>query len=330
MIRHCPFVLSLLTALLTTLANQARDSFATEPQRFSTTPLSELRAGKYRGQDGGLYGKGRNEPPAGHRAATNKALAQIRPLDVRGRPSADGRIVLLGLGMSNTTQEFEAFQRLAAKGGKIPAQVVLVNGAQGGQDARSWTVNQQDKTDPWQVVLRRLAQAGVTPTQVQCVWIKQALARPAQYGEFPGHATTLEKDLVAILTRAQTEYPNLRLAYLSSRTYGGYASNWLNPEPYAFESAFAVRRVIQRQIAGEAALSFDATRGKAKVPVILWGPYLWADGERPRKDRGLAWTREDVMPDGTHPSFQGCRKIGEILLHFFADDPHGPRMFVQK
>lgn len=314
--------------LMTVVAGQFGQVRGAEPQRFTAVPLDELGTGQYRGQEGGLYVQGRNEPPADHLAAANRALALIRPLDTQGRPATEGRIVLLGLGMSNTSQEFSAFQRLAAEGRKVPPHVILVNGAQGGRDAKAWAEEDRNRPDPWQEARRRLEQAGVAPTQVQCVWIKQALARPAQYGAFPAHAVALEKYLAEIIRRAKTEYPNLRLAYMSSRTYGGYASTPLNPEPYAYESAFAVRDLIQRQIAGDATLNHNPARGKVTAPVILWGPYLWADSGRPRKAGGLSWAPADVMPDGTHPSPQGRHKIGQVLLDFFADDPRGPRMFV--
>ena len=39
-------------------------------------------------------------------------------------------------------------------------------------------------------------------------------------------------------------------ATLSSRIYAGYAVTPLNPEPYAYESAFSVRGLIQQQMAG--------------------------------------------------------------------------------
>ena len=65
-------------------------------------PLTEMTASdRYKGEDGGLYGGGRNEPPRAHRLAAQRALAKIRPLDERGKPSKAGKIVFISLGMSN-------------------------------------------------------------------------------------------------------------------------------------------------------------------------------------------------------------------------------------
>ena len=87
--------------------------------------------------------------------------------------------------------------------------------------------------------------------QVQVVWIKQALARPARYGEFPGHVEALENALEKSSARLINDIPNLRIVFLSSRIYGGYATTGLNPEPFAYESAFAVRGLIERQFMAE-------------------------------------------------------------------------------
>ena len=46
-------------------------------------------------------------------------------------------------------------------------------------------------------------------------------------------------------------YPNVKIVYLSSRIYAGYATTGLNPEPHAFESAFSVRWLVQDQIQWE-------------------------------------------------------------------------------
>ncbi|PYV13464.1 MAG: hypothetical protein DMG07_14400 [Acidobacteria bacterium] len=171
----------------------------------------------------------------------------------------------------------------------------------------------------------------MTAAQVQAVWLKQALVRQGQYGDFPAHARRLQADLVKILQLARQRYPNLRLAYLSSRIYGGYATTPLNPEPYAYEGAFSARWVIQAQVAGDRELNYDPKRGEVRAPLVLWGPYLWADGRSPRKPDGLTWERSDLVErDGTHPSPAGREKVARLLLDFLKKDPTSRPWFVRR
>jgi hypothetical protein len=299
-------------------------------ESMGLTPLTELGKGAYKQESGGLYGAGRNEPPPAHLSAARREAAQIRPLDAQGRPSPDGKIVLLSLGMSNTAMEFTAFQPLANRDPQKSPQVVLVNGAQGGKDAEQWTRAAAGSAQVWDTVDANLKSQGVTPEQVQAIWIKQALAGPARYGEFPGHVQRLEKDLNETVRTARERFPHLRLAYLSSRIYAGYANTPLNPEPYAYEGAFAIRRLIDAQIKGDPALNHDPAHGAVKAPLLLWGPYLWADGVKPRKMDGLVWKREDLGGDGTHPSDSGRRKVAESLLRFFKTDPTARPWFLRE
>ncbi len=280
-------------------------------------PLCDMgESERHKGEDGGLYGGGKNEPPAAHQAAAKKAAEAIRPLDAEGNPSPDGRIVLVSIGMSNTTQEFSAFVRLAAreKSGKL----AIVDGAQGGQAAIQWDTAE---ARPWGELERRLQAAGVAPRQVQAAWIKQALIAQGQHGEFPAHARKLQEELAKIVRLAKAKFPNLRIAYLSSRIYAGYARSTLNPEPYAYEGAFSVRWLIQDQIKGVKELNPDPVQGEAAAPVLLWGPYLWGDGVNPRKCDGLVWKESDLGRDGTHPSQDGKDKVAQLLLKFFKGDP---------
>jgi hypothetical protein len=147
---------------------------------------------------------------------------------------------------------------------------------------------------------------------VQVAWVKLANKGPS--GSLEEHGRKLERDTLAMLQQARAVFPNLRIAYLGSRTYGGYATGGLNPEPYAFESAFAARWLIQRQLSGDPALARD------RVPLLLWGPYLWADGPRGRKLDGLVWERTDFVADGVHPSESGRRKVADLLLNFLTTD----------
>jgi len=58
------------------------------------------------------------------------------------------------------------------------------------------------------------------------------------------------------------------------------------------------------------------SNAKKMAPVMLWGPYLWADGMSPRSD-ALVWQRTDFDADGVHPSPNGVAKVGLMLLDFF-------------
>ena len=271
-------------------------------------PLCDMTAtDHYKGEDGGLYGGGKNEPPAKHLQAARREAKMIRPLDAQGKPSDDGKIVLISVGMSNTTQEFSTFMRFAKDDAEKSPKVVIVDGAQGGQTANVWA--NPGAHNPWEVLDQRLQQAGVTAQQVQVAWVKQAMPGPEYLGEFPTHAEVLKGHMVGLLKQLKQRFPNVRIVYLSSRIYAGYATTHLNPEPYAYESAFMVRWLIQDEIKGE------------EPPILLWGPYLWADGEKGRKIDDLVWKPEDLGPDGTHPSPSGQRKVAELLLKFMKTDP---------
>ena len=327
----------------------------------SLVPLTDL-TNTYKGQDGGLYGAGQNEPPAAHRSAWLTACGQVQPLDAAGKPAKDGKIVLLTAGFSNTHLESEDFVRTGSGDPQKSPSVVLVDGAIGGRAAVMWAYDGSDRLpkaeqerldhemdvlhmpklhrgnrqvpedkDTWPTLELRLKEAGVTPAQVQAVWMKHVEAGAVALGEFPAHAKALEADLADILIIAKQRLPNLRVAFFSSRTYGGWAKPTAgSPEPYAYESGFAVRGLLQRQIKGDPALNYDPARGEVKAPVALWGPYLWACGDRPRKTDGLVWTEQDVRSnDHMHPSEAGCRKVTEQLLRFLKTDP-GARLWFLK
>ena len=67
----------------------------------------------------------------------------------------------------------------------------------------------------------------------------------------------LEGELANIVQIFPKRFPNVKMVYLSSRTYGGFATSPLNPEPYAYESGFGTRWIVQSQIKGDAQLNFD-------------------------------------------------------------------------
>jgi len=279
-------------------------------------PLPDLAEGSYQGEQGGLYPGGRNTPPPAHLQAGLAAAKSVVPLDAEGNPAPGGRIVFVTIGMSNTTMESQAFLRLAGADSGINPRVALVDGAQNGQTAR---ITANPDANFWLVVNQRLVAAGVTAKQVEVAWIKQANAQPT--APFPVEAKRLQADLVATLHNLRGQFPNLKIAYLSSRIYGGFAVTPLNPEPHAYEGGFAVKWTVGAQIAGDADLNYDPAKGAVRSPWIAWGPYLWADGVKGRKQDSLTYSRADLGTDGTHPSAQGSEKVGRLLLEFLKRDP---------
>ncbi|MFL5620838.1 MAG: hypothetical protein ACJ79A_20850, partial [Gemmatimonadaceae bacterium] len=100
-----------------------------------------------------------------------------------------------------------------------------------------------------------------------------------------------------------------------------------NPEPFAYETGFAVKWLIQAQIRQmrNGGQIVDARAGDlnydSAAPWLAWGPDLWANGSKPRWD-GLTWQPGDFKSDGTHPSVEsGVPKVGGLLLDFFHTSP---------
>jgi PKD repeat protein len=298
-------------------------------------PLNEMAFATYASNQGGLYPNSLNTRPPAHEAAGIAIANAIQPLDSAGTVNTNtGKIGLLSLGMSNVTLEWgmpgaNNFSNQATNDPSLNPRVAIADGGISGMDAPDWT----NLASPnWStVVASRLPAAGLTTNQVQVVWLKQALQNVTNYGSFPTHARTLQTMEAAILRNAKVWFPNLKIAYLSSRTraYTDMPTN-SNPEPYAFESGFAVRWVVEDQIKKTNNLNFDPTNGPVVAPWISWGPYLWADGLVPRGD-GFIWECTDTAGDHMHPSTaSGVPKVATQLLAFFKTDPTATPWFLKK
>jgi hypothetical protein len=196
----------------------------------------------------------------------------------------------------------------------------IVDGAAGGQTAGTW--DSVGDANYNRVRDQRLAPRGLSERQVQVVWLKVANANPTfSLPDARADAYRLVAQTGDIVRAARVRYPNLRQVFISSRIYAGYATTPLNPEPFAYESGFAVKWIVQAQIEQhQQGRIMDARAGDLRypnvAPWIAWGPYLWANGTQARPD-GVFWERDDLANDGTHPSADGQRKVGTLLLGFF-------------
>jgi hypothetical protein len=270
------------------------------------TPLSDLGSAQYLGFAGGLYADGENEPSAAYMEAGVALGATVQPLDRNGKPSSSGQIAMLSIGMSNTSREFSQFIQLAEADARKNPSLVMIDAALEGAAATEIAVPYGDY---WTHVDRQLQGSEISAPQVQVIWLKTALARDRR--SFPENARLLQRTLRSIVEILSAKFPQLKLVYISSRTYGGYSESDLSPEPGAYESGFGVKWFIKERIK-------NATPDRS-IPWISWGPYLWANGLTPRSD-GLIWKRSHFEPDGVHTSAHGALKVATMLLEFFQKD----------
>jgi hypothetical protein len=292
-------------------------------------PLTDMGSGTYMGFPGGLYPRAANGMPLDHQAAGMDKAAAIVARDAAGNPDPGGKYVLVSIGMSNTTQEFcgsnpcgpgTFMSRAAADPFVDHGTLAIVDGAAGGQTADSWDSPADFNYD--RVRDTRLAPRGLSEAQVQVAWVKVANAGPtASLPAANADAYRLVTQTGNIVRALKARYPNLQQVFLSSRIYAGYATTPLNPEPYAYESGFAAKWVIQAQIDQMRTGQPDPRAGDLDYATgpgawIAWAAYLWADGLNPRSD-GLTWAPTDFAADGTHPSASGRAKVGARLLAFF-------------
>src|SRR5262249_12374020 len=155
------------------------------------------------------------------------------------------------LGMSNTYGEFRMFKEVADRDPQKSPDVWIVNCAVGGAGVSSWA---KPGSGTWKTVAERLKQADVSAAQVQVAWIKHAEPGPSPRSSPLQDGKKVKEAIASTLAITRSPFPNLRATYLSSRIYGGYniaGRRRLTPEPFAYETAFSVRWVIQDQINSE-------------------------------------------------------------------------------
>ena len=289
------------------------------------TALTDLGTGLYLGQQGGLYPGGTNTIPSGHAALGMDLAGAVQPRDASGAISASGSVVLLAIGVSNTDQQFGAFQAVVAADARIDPQLILVNGGVSGAPVDSW---QSLSAPPWGDVDTALDRAGATDAQVQVVWIMLPDRNPTP-AAFPIEERAYQEKLAVVLRNLRTQFPNLQLAFMSSLTYTGYGPQHEDAEPISYREGFGVKWVIESQINGSGNLNPDPAKGAVVAPWIAWGPYMWANGVgpdnqpggQPGRADGLEWLCSDFQTDGIHLSAAGEAKSAAMLFTHFSTTP---------
>jgi hypothetical protein len=297
-------------------------------------PLNDLGPRPYRlGYIGGLYENGSNQIPADHLADGLRFAQRIEPLDANGQPSPDGKIGLITIGNGDTDRvicspfrgvpcESGSFTSMVANNPRVNPAVAVVNAAYD-----DFTLTNNHLTPVLDnVKVQQLDPAGLTEQQVQVAWLQMSYEHPSVDIDCAcGSDYNLKVDIGETLRALNARYPNLHIAYLSSRPFAGYSPDAWNTEPFAYDTAITMRIMIFDQLEQVRynAVWNDTRVGpinynKGEAPWIAWGPYMWANGTTPRSD-GLTWQPEDY--DGEFLSAQGAHKAATLLFDFLMTDP---------
>lgn len=298
-------------------------------------PITDLGPKPYaHGWSGGLWENGSNTPEPDHLAAGLRFAGQIVPRNVAGTPDPDGKIVFVSVGDSTV-------DRVSCRGGLVECtnnsffaraaaeprfrnrdKVVFVNGANPYLDAAAWTL-----THEYARISSGLALQGLSDQQVQVAWMILTNPMPVhpimpvQYAE-----SYTNKIYMAEAARVmKNRFPNLSIIYISSSPYRGYSAYG---EPHGFEDAYTVKMIVSGQAETmriEGIPHWDTRMGNLSyisggAPYLTWGPYLWANGDTPRRD-GLTWMRSDFEADGHVLSASGLAKASSLFIDFLLKDP---------
>jgi hypothetical protein len=254
-------------------------------------PLTEIGPGmSYEGQAGGLYGGGSNQPSPSLLDAALASAGGIQPLNGLGKPSAAGRIGVVTIGQSTTDQWFPYFQAMARP---LRPRVDFVNAGQNGAVAQSWAA----QATPWDAAIQVVGRSGLSRAQVQVLIVDTIRIHSWTDGNLQGQIAAYSNNLNRIVAVAKSHFPDLRLVYIMPFHYAGYASDARAiREPYAYQQEFGIRQAILDQGEGS--------------PVLLWGPYVFADTMNPA-----------FYYDGIHFSPEGRQVMASLTWQFFQTDP---------
>jgi len=318
---------------------------------FSATPLIDFTSDQlYLKQFSGMLYDGSNSPPPSHDAVGLATAAEVQSLDTNGKPSPNGQIVLLSLGMSEASDDwcdavtnlscatYSFMGQAAASSSVNHTTLTILNGAHSADAAETWTCaygncppsstlgNNYDR-----VLNDVLTPSGLTEAQVQVVWIQQADTLPTWSPSLPStsaDAYAFEYQLGQIVRALMVRWPNVKQVFLSSRIYAGYALTNQNPEPYAYECGFSVKWFINAQIVQRETGAIDPLAGDllTAAPWVAWGPYLWGSGDNnPPGSMAITWLSTDFDPsDEMHPGPSGVTKVGDALMNFFLNSSYTP------
>lgn len=299
-----------------------------QSNRAPFIPLNDLGTGYFRGHQGGLYPGGVNYPSGNYLQDLSNYSRSIQALDSNGLPSAKGHIVFIGVGASNPRTEFQAFQSVLDTFQNLNSRLQIVNTCIGGQGVQKMN---QLSDNYWKQADKMMDSMGLHNSQVQVAWLEtENTASPDS--SFPGGPQALLKDIKQLLTMMKQKYPNLKLCYLSARTYSGWVDGGTGrglEYPRDYYNGWSLKWLIDSAIA-QTNSGFEYKGSTPSIPMPVYATYNWTNGEDVRNDGFSVDCETDFGGDGLHLSAAGELKMGLELFKFFSRDKQAQTWFLEQ
>ncbi|MGB4929409.1 MAG: hypothetical protein WBP43_05525, partial [Chitinophagales bacterium] len=186
-------------------------------------PISEIGPGFFMGYQGGLYPEGSNTMPMVHAQAGKNIGNSIKPLNEAGEVDFEnGKVVFVAFGASTAGNTFNTFKSTVNNTPDLYNPCLkFVNLCLGGKGLESMVPPHNNLL--WAYITDTLmVDAEISKEQVQIGWIKTA-SKDDSIPEFPMQADSLYDKYIPTIQRMKENFPNLKILYMSSHAYGGYA-----------------------------------------------------------------------------------------------------------
>jgi hypothetical protein len=290
-------------------------------------PITDLGAGTFLGQTGGLYPGGVNIPSGTYEQDLLSFADSIEPRNAAGNLALNGVVGFIAIGGSTAGKMMSALTDKTV-GNPLTNQKLKMVNCTNGEASSSANSLMNPFDNIWNIIQSKLDKKKLTNAQVQVIYLETEDS--VQTSGFPARPLRLKQEYLQVMHVFKSRFPNIKLVYLLGRTTTFKSPTKLtihNVEPNPYYNGWACKWLIEDQINGAPGTAYKGAN--AEVPLITWGWYQWAYGtSQPRFD-GFTWERSDTE-DGLHPTPAGRDTLSTYFQNFLLTDPHAKRWYAKQ
>jgi hypothetical protein len=147
------------------------------------------------------------------------AASLITPRALNGTPSSNGKVVFLGVGMSNTSNVWNGFRAAMNNAGTAPSTLKWLDATMGGMGAPQWA---DPSCECWDNLDAKILKAN-SHAQVGAVFLM--LVTPYPWQSPSVNAARYQADVEAVVGQLEDRLPNLKLQAIQDSHTG---SSWVS------------------------------------------------------------------------------------------------------